>query len=245
MMTDPNPLQTSPWRSSVSESDLDPMITTSPGGNPRRFISTGRQETQQNLFGLVSYTIGSRHSQLRRLSLGSGATDITRRFEEMKLGINEWKMSAESQLISVKIMNERAEVLSKMSLELANDAMESGMNITVCKLIADYEIYITTIREQITKRFEYLNNPIFPNSYCNGQVLDSYRLESDHHTNDNLGLDNLHYDEIDYGTDRLEADDHEELDLELESDIYNTEDVLDLITLYLLLMLINLCCFRS
>ena len=154
----------------------------------------------------------------------------------MKLGINEWKMSAESQLISVKIMNERAEVLSKMSLELANDAMESGMNITVCKLIADYEIYITTIRELITERFEYLNNPIFPNSYRNGQVLDSWGLESDHHTIDNLGLDNLHHEEIDYETDGLEAYDYDEPDLynfRLESDIYNTEVALMFINLKL------------
>ena len=67
----------------------------------------------------------------------------------MKLEINEWSISAESQLISVKIMKEHAEFLSRMSLKPADDAMESGMNITLCRLIADYEIYITTIREQI------------------------------------------------------------------------------------------------
>ena len=88
---------------------MDLMITTPPRGNLRRFIPTGRLVSQPNIFGLETYTIGSRHSQLRRLSLGSGATDIIRRFEEMKLEINEWRISAESQLISMKLMNERAE----------------------------------------------------------------------------------------------------------------------------------------
>ena len=72
----------------------------------------------------------------------------------MKLEINEWRISAETQLIYVNIMNEHAETLSRMSLKLADEAMESGMDITLCKLIADYEIYITTIKEQITKRLE-------------------------------------------------------------------------------------------
>ena len=97
----------------------------------------------------------------------------------MKLEINEWKISAESQLISMKVMNERAEILSRMSLKLADEAMDSGMDITLCKLIADYEISITVIREQIAKRFEYQNNLFLPNSYRNGQVLVSYRFESD------------------------------------------------------------------
>ena len=131
MMTDPNSHQTSLWRRSVSESDVDQMITISLRNNTRRFIPIGRSGSKPNIFGLGSCTIGSRHSQLRRLSLGSGATDIMRRFEEMKLEINEWRISAESQLISMKVMNERAEILSRMSLKLTDEAMESGTFITV------------------------------------------------------------------------------------------------------------------
>ena len=214
MMTDPNSHQTSLWRRSVSESDVDQMITISLRNNTRRFIPIGRSGSKPNIFGLGSCTIGSRHSQLRRLSLGSGATDIMRRFEEMKLEINEWRISAESQLISMKVMNERAEILSRMSLKLADEAMESGMNITLCKLIADCEISITVIREQITKRFEYQNNLVLPNSYCNGQVLDSYRFELGHYTNHSIGLDNLRRNELEYETHRLEPDAYEELDLD-------------------------------
>ena len=95
MMTDPNSHQTSLWRRSVSESDVDQMITISLRNNTRRFIPIGRSGSKPNIFGLGSCTIGSRHSQLRRLSLGSGVADVLRRFEEIKLEINEWKISAE------------------------------------------------------------------------------------------------------------------------------------------------------
>ena len=54
----------------------------------------------------------------------------------------------------MKVMNEHAEILSRMSLKLADEAMEFGTDITLRKLIADCEINITLIREQITKRFE-------------------------------------------------------------------------------------------
>ena len=174
MMTDPNHHQASLRRRSVFESDMDSMMTTSLRNNRRRFIPRSRSESQPNIFGLGSCTIGSRHSQLRRLSLGSAAPDVLRRFEEIKLEINEWNISAESQLISMKVINENAEILSRMSLKLADEAMESGTDITLCKLIADCEISITAIGEQITKKFEYQNNLVLPNSYRNGQVLDLY-----------------------------------------------------------------------
>ena len=137
-MTDPNPHQASLQRRSVSESDMDLMIATSLRNDPRRFIPIGRSESQPNIFGLGPCTIGSRHSQLRRLRLGSGVADVLRRFEEMKMKINKWRIFAESQLISMKVMNERAEILS---LKLADEAMNSGIDISLCKLIADYEIF--------------------------------------------------------------------------------------------------------
>ena len=41
MMTDPNPYQGSLWRRSVSESDMDLMITTTLQNDSRRLIPTG------------------------------------------------------------------------------------------------------------------------------------------------------------------------------------------------------------
>ena len=46
MMTDLNPHQASLRRCSVSESDIDPMITTSLRKDPKRFIPKGRSESQ-------------------------------------------------------------------------------------------------------------------------------------------------------------------------------------------------------
>ena len=72
----------------------------------------------------------------------------------MKLEINEWKISAESQLISMKVMNERAEILSRMSMKLADEAMDSGIDISLCRHIADYEISIAIIKQRVTKKLE-------------------------------------------------------------------------------------------
>ena len=95
-MTDPNPHQASLQRRSVSESDMDPTITTSLRNDPKRFIPTERTEFQPNIFGLGPCTVSSGQPQFRRLSLGSSAADVLRRFEEMKMEINEWMISAES-----------------------------------------------------------------------------------------------------------------------------------------------------
>ena len=102
--------------------------------------------------------------------------------------------------------------------------MNSGIDFTLCKLIADNEISITVIRERITKRFEYQNNLFLPNSYCNGQVLDLQRLESDLLANDNIGLDNLSCNELELEPCVLELNIQKDLDLDsfrLESDIFN------------------------
>ena len=212
----------------MSESDTDPTITTSLGNDPRRFIPTGRSESQPNIFGLGPCTIGSRHPHLRRLSLGSGAADVLRRVEEMKSESNEWRISAESQLISMKVLNEPAKILPRLSLKLADEAMDSGIDISLCKLIADYEISTTIIKLRITNKLEYQNNLSHPNSYRNGQVLDSYRLESDLLAYDNIGLDNLHCNELELESFRLEWDIYNDPNYEpfrLESNLYNDLDL--------------------
>ena len=68
---------------------------------------------------------------VKDLSLGSRAADVLRRFEEMKMGINEWMVSGESQLISMDVMNERAKILSKLSQKLGDEAMDSGIDISL------------------------------------------------------------------------------------------------------------------
>ena len=87
-MTDPNPHQASLPRRSVSESDTDSMITTTPRNDPRRLIPMGRTESQPNVSGLSSFTGSKRQPKARRLSLGSRAADVLRRFEGMKVEIN-------------------------------------------------------------------------------------------------------------------------------------------------------------
>ena len=95
-------------------------------------------------------------------------------------------------------------------MKLADEAMNSGIDISLCKLIADYEISITVIKQRITKKLEYQNNLFHPNSCRNGQVLDSYRLESDLLANDNIGSDNLHCNELELEPCRLELDIHKD-----------------------------------
>ena len=223
-MTDPNPHQASLRRRSVSESDMDPMITTSLRNDPKRFIPTGRSESQPNIFGLGPCTVSCGQRQFRRLILGSRAAVVLRRLEEMKMEINECKISTESQLIS---MDECAKILSRLSQKLADEAMDSGIDISLYRQIADYEISIAIIKLRITKKLEYQSNPSHPNSYRNGQVLDSYRLESDLLAQDNIGLGNIHYNELELEPFRLESDIYNDPELEpfrLKSDIYNDKN---------------------
>ena len=145
----------------------------------------------------------------------------------MKLEINEWRISAKSQLVSMNVLNERAKIRSRLSQKLADEAMDSGIDISLCRQIADYEISIAIIKLRITKKLEYQSNPSHPNSYRNGQVLDSYRLESDLLAQDNIGLGNIHYNELELEPFRLESDIYNDLELEhfrLESDIYNDQN---------------------
>ena len=134
------------WRCSVSENDTDPMVSAT---NPRiylskliptgrtesrpyvsrlgfvterdKFIPTGRTESQPNVSGLRSFTGSERLPRTRRLSLGSRAADVLRRVEGIKMEINEWKISAESQLISMNVICERDEILTRLSQELAKE----------------------------------------------------------------------------------------------------------------------------
>ena len=126
----------------MSESDMDPIITTSLRNDSKRFILTGRSESQPNIFGLGPCTVSCGQRQFRRLILGSRAAVVLRRLEEMKMEINECKISTESQLISMDVMNERAKILSRLSQKLADEAMDSGIDISLCRQIADYEISI-------------------------------------------------------------------------------------------------------
>ena len=96
-MTDPNSHQPSLRRRSVSESDTDSMASaTNPRIYPNRFIPSGRTESQPNVSGLGSISKDNRQLQARKSSLESRAAGVLKRFEGMKLEINEWKTSAES-----------------------------------------------------------------------------------------------------------------------------------------------------
>ena len=84
------------------------MITTTPRNDLRRLIPTGQTESQPYVSGLRSFTGSERQPLTRRISWGSRAADVLRRVEGMKVEINEWKISTESQLISMDMICERA-----------------------------------------------------------------------------------------------------------------------------------------
>ena len=99
----------------------------------------------------------------------------------------------------------------RLFLKLADEALDSGIDISLCRQMAEYERTIAIIKLMITKKLEYQNNPSHPNSYRNGKVLDSYRLELDLLANDNIGLDNLHYNALELQPYRLELDIYNDL----------------------------------
>ena len=97
--------------------------------------------------------------------------------------INEWKISAESQLISMDVTCERAKILTRLSQELAGEAITTGKDLSLCRRIADYEFDIAMIKLRMIKKTENRSYPRslsndrsgiieYPNKYRNGQVLD-------------------------------------------------------------------------
>ena len=106
----------------MSDSDTDPMASaTNPWIYPNIFIPTGGTESQPNVSGLGFTTKADRQLQTRKSSLGSRAAEVLRRFEGMKLEINEWKTLAESQGISKDAINDHAFILTKLSQDVAKE----------------------------------------------------------------------------------------------------------------------------
>ena len=58
--------------------------------------------------------------------------------EGMEVEINEWKFFAESQLISMDGICERAVILTMLSQELAKEAIMTGVDLFLCGRISDY-----------------------------------------------------------------------------------------------------------
>ena len=91
----------------MSESDTDPMIGSA---NPRvyqnRFIPLGQTESHPNVSDLGFIARNNRQLQANKSSLGLRAAEVLKRVEGMKLDINEWKISAESQFMSMDAIND-------------------------------------------------------------------------------------------------------------------------------------------
>ena len=65
-----------------------------------------------------------------------------------------------------------------------------GLDLAVSELSGDFDYYPTT--DQIgTEPNDGLGNTGYQTNYRNAQVLDSYRVGSDHIASDNVGLGNL------------------------------------------------------
>ena len=76
----------------------------------------------------------------------------------MKEEFNEWKISAESQLIPMNVINDRACLLTELSQELAREAIMSGVELTLCGRISDYKNVIFEIKEKVRERIKILSN---------------------------------------------------------------------------------------
>ena len=143
----------------MSESDTDPMTSaTNPRIYPNRFIPPGRTEFQPNVSGLCFITESDRRLQARKINFESRAAGVLERFEGIKVEINVWKNSAESQLISIDAINNRAYLLTKLSQDLAKEAIMAGVELTLCGRISDYKNVIIQIKEKILERIKTRSN---------------------------------------------------------------------------------------
>ena len=71
------------------------------------------------------------------------------RFEEMKMEINEWKTSTESQFMSLDAINDQASSLAELSQDLAKEAIMAVVDLTLCGEISNYKNMLTQIKENI------------------------------------------------------------------------------------------------
>ena len=154
-MTDPSIHQPSLWRCSVSESDTDPMSSaTNPPIYLSRFILQVKTESQPNVSGAGLITESERRLQGRKIR----AAEVLKRFEGMKQEFNEWKISAESQLLPMDVINDRLRSLTELSQVLAREAIMLGVELTLCGQISDYKNVIVEIKEKIKERIKIQSN---------------------------------------------------------------------------------------
>ena len=66
--------------------------------------------------------------------------------------INEWKIFTESQLISMDVIYERAKILTRLSQELAEEAIKTRVDLSLCGRIADYKFDIAQIQQRMIKK---------------------------------------------------------------------------------------------
>ena len=68
--------------------------------------------------------------------------------------INELKISAESQLIFMDVKCECAKILTRLSRELAKEAIMTGVDLSLCGRIADNKIDIAQIKHRMIRRLK-------------------------------------------------------------------------------------------
>ena len=119
----------------MSESDTDPMSSaTNPPIYLSRFILQVKTESQPNVSGAGLITESERRLQARK----SRGAEVLKSFVGMKQEFNEWKISAESQLIPMDVINDRMRSLTELSQVLAREAIISGVELTLCGRISNY-----------------------------------------------------------------------------------------------------------
>ena len=133
-----NKLRPSLWRRSVSESDTDPMASdTNPLFCLNKVIPVGQTVSQPNVFSLGFMNNEDNQMSAQRSNLETRAAEDLRRFEIMKTDISEWKTSEEHHFASINSIIDRAHTLTRISKDLARDAIIIGVDISVCGRIAD------------------------------------------------------------------------------------------------------------
>ena len=76
--------------------------------------------------------------------------------------INEWKISTESQFMSLDMINARANSLVKITQNLAKDALMAGVNLILCGEISNYKNLIAQIKENLLERIKAQSNVTSP-----------------------------------------------------------------------------------
>ena len=144
-MTDTSLYRSTLRRRSVSESDIDPMNSSAnPWINPIWFIPPdwGEYNPNVSVSGFIDespFTGPGTRLQSQRNRSEVRVAGVIKRFERLKMEINEWEILLNSQIIPPVGINRQFDLFSKVIQDLAREALLARVDIPMCREISNYK----------------------------------------------------------------------------------------------------------